>query len=115
LNDAYENSKEVKILVSQPRRLAAIALAQRVSAERSGQHTVGDEVGFSIRMNNQTSKNTRLTFMTTGILLKILEASALDGVTHIIIDEVLTLSYQKLLLGLVQFRYMSALAKAISC
>lgn len=76
-----------KIIVTQPRRIAAIGLAERVAEERAS--TLGDEVGYVIRGANKTSNQTRLTFMTTGILVRMLQGD-LDVLndTTIVIDEV---------------------------
>lgn len=56
------------IACTQPRRIAAIAAAYRVAEECGTQ--IGDEVGYRVRFDNQTSRNTKLTFMTAGILLR---------------------------------------------
>jgi ATP-dependent RNA helicase DHX57 len=78
--------------VTQPRRISAIALAERVSQERGGK--VGQSVGYSIRLENQVSDSTKLLFCTTGILLRRLESRTnvkdrfLSDVSHIIVDEV---------------------------
>ena len=53
----------VNILCTQPRRLAAIGVAERVAAERV--ESIGDTVGYQIRLDNKTSERTRLTFLTT--------------------------------------------------
>lgn len=79
------------ILCTQPRRVAALSLADRVSAERCTK--VGDEVGYIIRGEKKTSIATKITFMTTGVLLRRLQTSAtmkeaLEGISHIFIDEV---------------------------
>ena len=55
-----------RIGCTQPRRIAAITVAERV-AEELGVH--GDLAGYKIRFKDQTSRNTRLKFMTDGILL----------------------------------------------
>lgn len=76
-----------RIICTQPRRLAAIGVAQRVADERG--ETVGETVGYHIRMETKYSSATRLLFVTTGILLRYLQGNNdLDGVSHIIIDEV---------------------------
>jgi HrpA-like RNA helicase len=73
--------------VTQPRRLPAVALASRVSDEMGTR--VGGVVGYSVRLDKKTSRETRLTFCTTGILLRRLVADpALAGVSHVVIDEV---------------------------
>lgn len=46
-------------------------------------------VGYQIRLESKTSGRTRLTFLTTGILLRRLqEDPELEGVSHLLIDEV---------------------------
>jgi HrpA-like RNA helicase len=57
-----------KMVVSQPRRIAAISAAERVCDEMGC--SIGSVVGYSVGFDNQTSSNTRITFMTDGILLK---------------------------------------------
>lgn len=75
------------IICTQPRRLAAIAVAERVAAERA--ERIGDTVGYSIRLESKRSSRTRLLFCTTGIVLRHLESSpTLAGVSHVIVDEV---------------------------
>ena len=72
---------------SQPRRISAISLAERVAFERC--ETVGDICGYFIRLESAMSAATRLMFCTTGVLLRQLTAHPhVPGVTHIILDEV---------------------------
>jgi len=79
---------KIEILCTQPRRLAAIGVAGRVSDERC-ESKLGDTIGYQIRSENKTSNRTRLTFLTTGILLRRLQGDPmLDGITHILVDEV---------------------------
>ena len=59
---------DINIICTQPRRLAAIGVAERVAAEQCCH--LGDTIGYQIRMDNLGSKKTRLTFVTTGILLR---------------------------------------------
>jgi hypothetical protein len=72
-NFISEQSKgsKVNVIVTQPRRIAAIALAERVSEERA--QKCGSQVGYSIRLESQFSAQTQLLFCTTGILLRRLE------------------------------------------
>lgn len=83
-----EESKEhVEIVCTQPRRISAIGVAERVAAERD--ERVGNTVGYQIRLESKVSNSTRLTFCTTGILLQRLSSDpTLKSVTHIIVDEV---------------------------
>ena len=75
-----------KVLISQPRRLAAQALARRVAALRNCQ--LGQEVGYAVRFDRQTSATTRLEFLTAGLLLKRLQSDPfLDGIDCVILDE----------------------------
>ncbi|KAL9113122.1 MAG: hypothetical protein Q9227_002734 [Pyrenula ochraceoflavens] len=82
----------VNILCTQPRRISALGLADRVSAERCS--TVGNEVGYVIRGDSKMSfEQTRITFMTTGVLLRRLQsfdkmADSLSNVSHVFVDEV---------------------------
>jgi ATP-dependent RNA helicase DHX57 len=84
------------IICTQPRRISALGLADRVAEERGG--NVGHEVGYIIRGDAKTRHGvTRITFVTTGVLLRRLQTSggsekdivtALTDVSHIVIDEV---------------------------
>eukprot|EP00210_Caulerpa_lentillifera_P007174 g6864.t1 len=82
------------ILVTQPRRLAAISVSHRV-ADEMGQNRPSSEasssslVGYHVRLNSAITKQTRITFCTTGILLRILSGDKyLSGYSHVIVDEV---------------------------
>lgn len=80
-----------KIVCTQPRRISALALSDRVSAERCSEE--GQEVGYIIRGDSRVSAETKITFMTTGVLLRRLQSSAnfdtaLADLTHIFVDEV---------------------------
>lgn len=57
-----------KIVITQPRRMATVSLALRVSKEMTDK--VGNLVGYSIRFEDCTSKNTIIKYCTEGILLK---------------------------------------------
>lgn len=56
------------IAVTQPRRVAAISIANRVAAEIGCE--VGDTVGYSVRFEDATSRATRIKYMTDGMLLR---------------------------------------------
>lgn len=78
-----------KIVVAQPRRLAATGVAARVAEERGEEKVGTGSVGYVVRGDSAYSKNTRLLFCTFGILLRQLQCEgALDCITHIVIDEV---------------------------
>lgn len=75
------------IICTQPRRISAMAVAERVAAERGEQ--LGESVGYKVRLEGMRGKNTRLLFCTTGILLRrLLVDRELKGVTHVIVDEI---------------------------
>ena len=75
-----------RIVVLQPRRLAARLLAKRVAEERKAK--LGGEVGFQYRLENVSSKETRILYVTEGILLRQMqENSTLPGVSALVFDE----------------------------
>jgi HrpA-like RNA helicase len=75
------------IICTQPRRISAVGVSERVAEERD--EKLGDLVGYSIRLDSKVSAATRLLYCTTGVLLRILESEkTLEGVTHVIVDEV---------------------------
>jgi ATP-dependent helicase HrpB len=75
-----------RIVVLQPRRLAARLLARRVAEERGSR--LGGEVGFHYRLENVSSRDTRILYVTEGILLRQMQESAtLPGVSVLIFDE----------------------------
>ena len=78
---------ECTILVTQPRRISAIGLAERVAAERC--EPCGGIVGYSVRLESKRCAATRLLFCTTGVLLRrLLSDPLLEGVSHVVVDEV---------------------------
>jgi ATP-dependent RNA helicase DHX8/PRP22 len=56
------------VACTQPRRVAAITVAQRVAAEQGVQ--VGGKVGYSVRFDDNTSEGTRIKYMTDGMLIR---------------------------------------------
>lgn len=56
------------IAITQPRRVAAITIATRVAKEMKTQ--VGDLVGYTVRFDDKTTKNTKIKFITDGFLLR---------------------------------------------
>ncbi|XP_031143214.1 3'-5' RNA helicase YTHDC2 isoform X1 [Sander lucioperca] len=88
LDECSRNGEPCRIFCTQPRRLAAIAVAERVAAERG--ESVGQTVGYHIRLESRVSPKTLLTFCTSGVFLRTLMAgdASLTTVTHVIVDEV---------------------------
>jgi ATP-dependent helicase HrpB len=75
-----------KIVVLQPRRVAARTVAARVAWERGCR--LGTEVGYQIRFDDQTSLGTRISYVTEGILLRWLQDDrTLSEVGVVIFDE----------------------------
>lgn len=56
------------IICTQPRRISAISVAARISAERGEE--LGETVGYQIRLESNRSAQTKLLFCTTGVLLR---------------------------------------------
>lgn len=75
------------IICTQPRKISAIGVAERVASERC--ESIGTTVGYAVRGETKVSKDTRLQFVTTGVLLRRLQSDpTLDGISHVMIDEV---------------------------
>jgi len=75
-----------KVILVEPRRLAARAAARRIAFERSGR--VGDEVGYHVRFDRCSGKATRLLIVTPGILLRYLHDDPfLESAQTVIFDE----------------------------
>ncbi|MCF2573057.1 ATP-dependent RNA helicase [Brevibacterium sp. UCMA 11754] len=76
-----------RIIVTQPRRMAARAAARRL-ATLTGTR-LGEDIGFTVRGESRTSARTRIEFVTTGVLLsRLLRDPELAGVSAVILDEV---------------------------
>jgi len=79
-------AKYGKIACTQPRRVAAITVAQRVAQEMGVD--VGDKVGYCIRFEDKTSSQTKVKFMTDGMLLReSIGDKLLTDYNFIILDE----------------------------
>jgi hypothetical protein len=126
LDDMIESERGAScyIICTQPRRISAVSVAERVADERGAEkrpfwrhfctksrnlprqardrqrkfwekstfsagEKIGQSVGYQIRLESKKSASTRLLFCTTGILLRRLQGdSKLDGVSHIVVDEI---------------------------
>lgn len=89
-----------KIAVTQPRRVAAITVSQRVAHEMGVK--IGQEVGYSIRFADVTSRKTMIKYMTDGMLLR-----------EAMLDSLLKMSLKSLFIF--PLRLMSELYKRMSC
>ena len=84
LDEAWAKNK--KILVLEPRRLAARAAAARMASTLGEQ--VGDTVGLRVRFGSKTSKRTRIEVITEGIFTRLmLDDPSLAGVAAVLFDE----------------------------
>jgi ATP-dependent helicase HrpB len=84
LDETWLNSK--KVIMLEPRRLAAKTIASRMASILGEE--IGQTVGYRIRFDNRTSKNTRLEVVTEGILTRMLQSdNALEDVGLVIFDE----------------------------
>lgn len=75
-----------KIIVLEPRRMAAVAAASRVCEEQG--FTLGKEVGYQVRFDNRTQPETRLIFMTEALLARrMTQDPELQDIGAIVLDE----------------------------
>ncbi|XP_028163509.1 ATP-dependent RNA helicase DHX30-like, partial [Ostrinia furnacalis] len=75
-------------IVSEPRRVAAIGLAQRVASELGEE--VGESIGYQVRLHSKPPRppGGSILYCTSGVLLRRLQTNpGLQGCTHVIIDE----------------------------
>lgn len=83
LNGDLQN---MKVLVVEPRRLAAVAAAKHIA--RCEPWTCGEELGWSVRLDQNFGPHTQLLFITTGMLLNYLVQNPLmEDVATVIFDE----------------------------
>ena len=76
----------LKILMLEPRRLAARAIAVRMSELLGDQ--VGKKVGYRVRFDNRVSDETKIEVLTEGILTRMIHSdNSLEGVGMVILDE----------------------------
>ncbi|CAN6485774.1 unnamed protein product [Victoria cruziana] len=102
------------IICTQPRRIAAISVAERVATELCEPLPGSNDslVGYQVRLENAWNEKTKLLFCTTGILLRKLNGDKfLSDVTHVIVDEV----HERSLLGDFLLIVLRDLLKKPSC
>lgn len=80
------------IAITQPRRVAAISLARRVAEEMGsfmGSQSPQAKVGYSVRFDNATGPNTKIKFLTEGMLLQeMLRDPVMSQYSAVVVDEV---------------------------
>src|SRR2546423_10874697 len=81
-----EWSRDKKIMVVEPRRIAARAAAARMAATLG--ESVGESVGFRVRFGSKVSRETRIEVVTGGIFTRhILDHPELNDVAAVLFDE----------------------------
>ncbi|MBM4022738.1 MAG: ATP-dependent helicase HrpB [Planctomycetes bacterium] len=74
------------VVLLQPRRLAARAVARRIAELRGG--AIGGEVGYQVRFDRRVGRDTRLVVETTGIMLRrLVDDITLPGIAAVVLDE----------------------------
>lgn len=90
LDDAVNRNDVCRMLISQPRKIAASTVAQRVAAERNCE--LGGLVGYQIgleKMLQEDYRGNRLVFCTTGVILqKMIQEKSMMNYSHLILDEI---------------------------
>lgn len=87
LADAELIAPDQRVIVTQPRRVAARSAAARLAELRGTEP--GDEVGYTVRGDSRVSRQTRIEMVTPGVLLRrMLRDPDLPGVGAIVVDEV---------------------------
>ncbi|XP_055411785.1 ATP-dependent RNA helicase TDRD9 isoform X3 [Bubalus kerabau] len=86
LDHYLQRSTYCNIVVTQPRKIGASSIARWISRERGW--VLGGLVGYQVGLEKIATEDTKLIYMTTGVLLqKIVSAKSLVEFTHIFIDE----------------------------
>ncbi|KAJ4891353.1 helicase in vascular tissue and tapetum [Raphanus sativus] len=79
-----------KIVCTQPRRISAMSVSERISCERG--ESIGDNIGYKVRLQSKGGRHSSVVFCTNGILLRVLvgkgSVSYVSDITHIIVDEI---------------------------
>jgi ATP-dependent RNA helicase HrpB len=79
-------ARDKRLLLLEPRRLAARAVAQRMAATLG--EPVGRTVGYRMRFETRVSRDTRIEVITEGVLTRMLQADpALEGTAMVLLDE----------------------------
>ncbi|XP_049467979.1 ATP-dependent RNA helicase TDRD9 isoform X4 [Panthera uncia] len=123
LDHYVQRSAYCNIVVTQPRKIGATSIARWISKERAW--TLGGLVGYQVGLEKIATEDTKLIYMTTGVLLqKIVSAKSLVEFTHIFVDEVherteemdfLLLVVRKLLRTNSRFVKIILMSATISC
>ncbi|KAL1202084.1 DExH-box ATP-dependent RNA helicase DExH2 [Cardamine amara subsp. amara] len=90
LDHMWSKQEACKIICTQPRRISAISVSERISWERG--ENIGENVGYKVRLESEGGRWSSVVFCTNGILLRVLVGkgvnSCVPDITHIIVDEI---------------------------
>ncbi|XP_035842657.1 DExH-box ATP-dependent RNA helicase DExH6 isoform X2 [Helianthus annuus] len=102
LDYMWSKGEVCKIVCTQPRRISAVSVAERIANERG--ESIGLSVGYKIKLDKKGGKESSIVFCTNGILLRILVQAgnslagkdksaemvkdAFPDITHIVVDEI---------------------------
>ncbi|CAH9072884.1 unnamed protein product [Cuscuta epithymum] len=98
LDHMWAKGEPCKIVCSQPRRVSATSVSERIATERG--ENIGDTVGYKIRLESNGGRHSSIIFCTNGILLRVIvaynklkktlqrEKDDMSDITHIIVDEI---------------------------
>ncbi|XP_071422865.1 ATP-dependent DNA/RNA helicase DHX36 isoform X2 [Pithys albifrons albifrons] len=92
LDDHIERGRgsTCRIVCTQPRRISAISVAERVAAERAEACGSGKSTGYQIRLQSRLPrKQGSILYCTTGIVLQWLQSDKhLSSISHVVLDEI---------------------------
>lgn len=83
------NGSQCRIVCTQPRRISAISVAERVAEERD--ERIGKSVGYCIRLESRlpTADRGTILFCTTGVVFQYLKDDPrLSKYSHVVVDEI---------------------------
>ncbi|KAK8716454.1 hypothetical protein V6N13_043762 [Hibiscus sabdariffa] len=92
LDYMWGKGEACKILCTQPRRISATSVSERIAYERG--ESIGDNIGYKIRLESKGGRHSSIVFCTNGVLLRVLVSSSrskredISDMTHIIVDEI---------------------------
>ncbi|KAL9241714.1 hypothetical protein vseg_015792 [Gypsophila vaccaria] len=101
LDYMWAKGEACKLVCTQPRRISATSVAERIAQERG--ENIGDTVGYKIRLDTAGGRHSSVLFCTNGVLLRVLVSGGVPGsesassnasrkimseLTHIIVDEI---------------------------
>ncbi|KAL4367098.1 hypothetical protein GQ457_05G017000 [Hibiscus cannabinus] len=92
LDYMWGRGEACKILCTQPRRISATSVSERIAYERG--ESIGENVGYKIRLESKGGRQSSIVFCTNGVLLRVLVSNGrskredISNMTHIIVDEV---------------------------